>query len=209
MKTAVWVVLVALMLAPIGSLSQTPKAQKKYDEAMRDIDYIRPGMPPPVRYRIQMKVEKLLREATEESPDWAAAHAQLGIARMYLQQLKPALEAFERMAELDKANQSLDRELRRQGMSMYGEALARNRQFEKAIELFETVMKDDPGYGGYEYNLACVYSEQGKLEKALPHLKKAWELRSSFDFPDPRKDSSFRQWLDDPRFEEAVRNMVI
>ena len=47
------------------------------------------------------------------------------------------------------------------------------------------------------------------LGKAIAHLKRAWELRGSFQFPDVNKDSSFKRWRNDPRFQEVARNMVI
>jgi hypothetical protein len=37
------------------------------------------------------------------------------------------------------------------------------------------------------------------LDQALVHLKRAWAVRSSFKFPDPREDSSFNAgWMTRP-----------
>lgn len=46
----------------------------------------------------------------------------------------------------------------------------------------------------------------------MQELQAAWKLRKNLGenerFPDPRQDSSFKKYLNDPKFQEAVQNMV-
>jgi hypothetical protein len=57
-----------------------------------------------------------------------------------------------------------------------------------------------------------VYAEKKQLEPALQNLREAWKRRSNLPsgeaFPDPRKDPSFKEYLNDRRFQDAVREMV-
>ena len=115
--------------------------------------------------------------------------------------------AYERAREIDLKDHSLTPEQRHEVNDNLGVAYGLAGQFDKSIALLEGAIKDDPEYGEYEYNLACDYSEKGDIDQALVHLKRAWALRSSFKFPDPREDSSFKRWLDDPAFRDAVGKM--
>jgi hypothetical protein len=50
------------------------------------------------------------------------------------------------------------------------------------------------------------------LDSAIEHLREAWNRRKNLAegerFPDPRQDSSFKRFLSDKRFQDAVRDMV-
>ncbi len=192
------ITLACIFALSLVSVAQSPKARKKYDQSLVELERRRPD-----------RAEKSLQDAVADSPDWAAAYAQLGIVEVILRHTPQALEVFARMRDLDSKNHSLTQEQRREGMDMYGVTLARTKRYDEAIEVYTAAIKDDPDFGQFEYNLACTYSEQGNLDKAIPHLKRAWTLRNTFRFPDPRQDSSFKRWLDDPRFQKAVENMVI
>jgi tetratricopeptide (TPR) repeat protein len=82
----------------------------------------------------------------------------------------------------------------------------------KAKTIFEEAIQRDPDYALFRYNLACTYAEMGDLDNALVHLQEAWKrrrnLREGERFPDPRQDSSFKRYRDDPKFQDAVRDMV-
>ena len=179
-------------------LGQTPKAHQNYDKALREIEHHNLG-----------KAEKLLKEAIADSPNWALAYSQLGHVYFLMPKALPAIESYEKARELDLKDHQLTVEERRDVNNNLGVFYGMGREFGKSIAVLESAVKDDPEYGEYEYNLACSYSEQGDLDKAITHLKRAWELRNSFRFPDVNKDSSFKRWRNDPRFQEVARNMVI
>jgi tetratricopeptide (TPR) repeat protein len=187
-----------LLLLSAAAFAQSPKARQNYDKALRDIEH----------HNLQ-HAEKLLREATADSPTWALAYSQLGHVYFLMPKPLPAIEAYEHARELDLKDHQLTPEERRDVNDNLGVFYGMGREYDKSIAVLESAIKDDPDYGSYEYNLACSYSEKGDLEKALTHLERAWELRSSFKFPEVMKDSSFKRWRNDPRFQEVAGKMVV
>ena len=75
-------------------------------------------------------------------------------------------------------------------------------EWDKAIELLEERVAQQPESGGPMYNLACAEARDGRRDDALEHLSRAVEL-------DPRyrtlaqDDSDFESIRDDPRFPLA------
>jgi tetratricopeptide (TPR) repeat protein len=113
---------------------------------------------------------------------------------------------------LDNEQKKLSDDERRRVVDDQAVAFAESGDLQRAKSIYLDAMQKDPDYAMYNYNLACVYAELHDLDSAIPYLKKAWEKRdnmpSDVRFPDPRKDDSFRPYWDDPKFQEAVRNMV-
>jgi tetratricopeptide (TPR) repeat protein len=81
----------------------------------------------------------------------------------------------------------------------------------KAKETFEYGIVQDPQYPLFYYNLACTYGEMGKKDESLEQLRLAYKYKANIiageSFPDPLKDDSFRRFLSDPGFVQAVREM--
>ncbi len=180
------------------TFAQSPKARQNYDKALGEIEHHNLG-----------KAEKLLKEAIADSPNWALAYSQLGHVYFLMPKALPSIEAYEKARELDLKDHQLTVEERRDVNDNLGVFYGMGREFDKSIAVLEAAIKDDPEYGEYEYNLACTYSEKGDLDQAIVHLKRAWELRGTFKFPNVNTDSSFKRWRNDPRFQEVARNMVI
>ncbi|HYE24252.1 MAG TPA: tetratricopeptide repeat protein, partial [Clostridia bacterium] len=114
---------------------------------------------------------------------------------------------------LEEKQKKLAAEDRRRMLDQLGVSQAMGRHLDQAIATYKKAIEQDPEYPLFHYNLACSYAEKGDLDNALPHLKKSWELRDNMprgqDFPDPRKDSSFKKFWNNPKFQEAVENMVV
>jgi tetratricopeptide (TPR) repeat protein len=186
------------LLLATTAFAQSSKARQDYDKALQEIQHNKPA-----------KAEKLLHDAIADSPNWAAAYAQLGHVYFLMTKPNACIEAYERARELDLKDHQLTVQERRDVNDNLGVFYGMGHEFEKSIAVLESAIKDDPDYGEYEYNLACSYSEQGDLDKALTHLQRAWELRSSFKFPNVMKDDSFNKWHNDPRFKEVAGKMVV
>ena len=178
--------------------AQSPKARDQYFKALKEVEHHNLG-----------KAEKLLHEAIAYSPNWALAYAQLGHVYFLMPKPGPAIDAYEHARELDLKDRQLTTEERHDVNDNLGVFYGMGREFDKSIAILEAAIKEDPDYGEYEYNLACSYSEKGDLDKALAHLQRAWELRSTFKFPDVMKDNSFSRWHNNPRFQEVARQMVV
>ncbi|ABF43489.1 TPR repeat protein [Candidatus Koribacter versatilis Ellin345] len=189
--------LVIVLLAG-AAFAQTEKSKKNYDKAMVALDRHNP-----------VAAEKALKEAVEDSPNWALAYLELGHVYALFPKNAQAIESLEKARELDGKDHQLKMADRRDLYTRLGILYGTRKEYGKSIAVLQEGIQNDPDYGGYEYNLACAYSEAGDLDKAISHLKRAWELRGSFQFPDVNKDSSFKRWRNDPRFQEVARNLVI
>jgi tetratricopeptide (TPR) repeat protein len=114
---------------------------------------------------------------------------------------------------LDDSQKKLSREVRNMVLDGLGLSQAQGRHYDEAIATYKAAIAEDPQFALFEYNLACTYAMKGDLDSALPHLSKSWELRDSLPngvpFPDPRKDDSFKRYWNDPRFKDAVVNIVV
>ena len=156
--------------------------------------------------------EKLLRDVIKDNPNSIEAHDMLGILLSSTRRYSQAAPEFARALELDDKQKELSLEQRRQVIDGEAVSYAQSGDLEKAKSLYLAALKDDPNFSMYNYNLACVYAELHDLDSALPHLEKAWDMRITLpkgtSFPDPRKDSSFKDYYNDPKFQAVVQNMV-
>lgn len=194
--------LAILLLLTSFAFAQSKDARNKFEKAMRELD--RRNVP---------KAEQLFREATALAPDWTEAHVQLGDVLFLQNRYDAAAETYAKAAALEDKQKRLATEDRRRMLDQLGVSQAMGRHLDQAIATYKKAIEQDPEYPLFHYNLACSYAEKGDLDNALPHLKKSWELRDNMprgqDFPDPRKDSSFKKFWNNPKFQEAVENMVI
>jgi len=73
------------------------------------------------------------------------------------------------------------------------------------------LVKEDPEYPMFHYNLACTFAEAGDLEKSLASLRTAFKHRKNVNpgeaMPDPLKDDSFKRFLDDGRFKQGIEEI--
>lgn len=67
----------------------------------------------------------------------------------------------------------------------------------------------DPQYPMFYYNLACCYAEKGDTEKFLLNLENSLKYRKNMikgeKFPDPEKDNSFKNYINNERFKALVK----
>jgi tetratricopeptide (TPR) repeat protein len=81
---------------------------------------------------------------------------------------------------------------------------------EKAKATFEYGLTQDPEYPLFYYNLACMYGEMSKMDEALGQLRLAYKYKANMipgeAFPDPLKDDSFRHFVKDEKFVNAVHD---
>lgn len=158
------------------------------------------------------KAEKLLREAIAEDANSIPAHRDLADLLYAERRYAAAGDEYARVADLDQSQNKLGDDGRRQVLNQEGVAYALGGSLPKAKEIFEGAIAKDPDYAMYYYNLACTYAEMHQLDPALKYLREAWQRRKNLlegeRFPDPRQDSSFAAYRNDPRFQDAVRDMV-
>ena len=198
-----WMALL-LMVAFASSpmLADAKKAKDKVRKA--EAEYARRNFP---------GAEKLLRQAIEEDPSSIDAHGALADLLSATQRNSQAAREYTKTLELDDQQKVLTPDQRRRFIDQQGVTTALGGDLEGAQKIYLDAIAKDPDYAMFNYNLACVYAEKGDLDSAIAYLKKSWEHRDTLQgnatFPDPRKDNSFKRYLDDKRFQDAVRNMVL
>ncbi len=196
---------VVLPLVLLVAVSAFPANNKRVEEklARADIQFRRGDFG---------GAEKLIRDAIKEDPNSIEAHHMLADLLSGTRRYSQAATEYGRVLELDAEQKTLSKKDKRSAIDGQAVSYAESGDLDRAKSIYLAALKDDPDYAMYNYNLACVYAEQHDLDSAIPYLKKSWETRDTLPsgqtYPDPRQDSSFREYRDDPRFQEAVRNMV-
>ncbi len=194
--------LIFFLLAAVATASaDSKKAEEKLGKAQRALEQ---GAFP--------QAEKLTRDAIKEDPNSVKAHVMLGELLEGSKRFSEAAQEYTTALSLDDKQQALPEEDRLNILDQQAVSYAESGNLAHAKELYDAAIKKNADYPLFYYNLACVYAEMHQLDPALTNLKKAWSLRDKMPrgqaFPDPRKDSSFRAYVNDPRFQDAVRNMV-
>lgn len=150
-------------------------------------------------------------DAAKADPGWAAPHLALAGMHDILHEYREVAEECAKALEVDDAQKQLWSAARRNTFNLEAVALALSGQVDRAFAAFHRGLGEFPDDSLLHYNLACEYAESGDLDNALPELKTAWEKRAGLPhgvkFPNPRKDSSFKRYLGNPKFEDAVRGM--
>lgn len=194
--------LIFLLVFSIASAhGDAKKAQEKVGKAARAIDT---GNFP--------QAEKLLQDAIKEDPSSVKAHVMLGKLLEAERRFSAAAEEYTTALSLDAKQSSLPEADRLDVIDQQAVSYAESGNLPRAKEIYDEAIKKNPEYPLFYYNLACVHAEMHQLDPALTNLKKAWDLRNKMpegvQFPDPRKDNSFASYVNDPRFQDAVRDMV-
>jgi tetratricopeptide (TPR) repeat protein len=194
------IVLVVILLLAIAASADRKKAAEATAKAQHEIQI---GNLP--------KAEKLLREAVQQDPTYASANRLLGDVLSLEHKYGAASDAYAAALKNDPNGMLTDEE-KRQVTDQLGVSTALGGNLPKAKTIFEEAIKADPDYPLYRYNLACTYAEMDALDTALQHLREAWKRRKNLPegerFPDPRQDSSFKRFVNDRRFQDAIRDMV-
>jgi tetratricopeptide (TPR) repeat protein len=152
--------------------------------------------------------ERHLREAATQVPTSYMAHTYLAHALFYQDRFAEAIREYERARAIGappgKDQQTLERVLN----DNLGMALALGGRMADSRTHFVAAIRKDPSYALYHYNLACTEAELGNLDAALASLELAFENRAYVvpggSLPDARSDSSFKPYLQDPRFKALV-----
>src|SRR6185312_9405208 len=161
--------------------AQVLTAEKRYEEALealgrvRSVDMIRPGLflqsgELYMKLRRWREAEEVYRKALGTDPDSAAAWA--GIARIELRRRRfdeaaqAALDAVQRLYQYPLAHYLL------------GLALMGRKEFERAVEAFETAISFNPNFPEAHMRLAAVLERKlGDAAGAVEHRRLARQMR--------------------------------
>ena len=134
--------------------------------------------------------------------------------RFFAQQrnYKASIAPYEKALELEKKKRSLSTEYWYVLIDNLGMAHGITGNLERAKEVFEHGISQDPKYPLFYYNLACTYGEMGEKEKAMQQLELAFKHKGNViageRMPDPRTDSSFKRFMKDRDFREFADRLM-
>lgn len=122
-----------------------------------------------------------------------------------------AAKLFQRILNEEKQKPVMSKTLFRRMIVYLRSSYALMGDMAKAKETLEYGVTQQPDYPLFYYNLACMYGELGKMDDALAQLRLAYKNKANMTpgetFPDPLKDDSFRNFVKDKKFLDAVRAM--
>ncbi len=133
-------------------------------------------------------------------------------SRLYLQRnYAAAAVPYQKALDLEKRHRTLDKNFFLVLVDNLGMSYGISGNLGKAKEVFEYGLSQEPEYPLFHYNLACAYGEMGKMDESLEELRLAYKYRANVirgeTFPDPLKDDSFRKFVRDKKFVDAVHQM--
>jgi tetratricopeptide (TPR) repeat protein len=150
----------------------------------------------------------------QEQAQASQATEYLGQAsRFYIQHNYPAAaERYQKALDLEKQKRTLNKTMFRVLVDNLGMSYGISGNLPKAKETFEYGITQDPEYPLFYYNMACTFGEMGKMDEALEQLRLAYKYKANViageSLPDPMKDDSFRKFVNDKKFVDAVQQMA-
>ncbi len=123
-----------------------------------------------------------------------------------------ALKFYQQAFDLEKKNQTFDKDLFLDLISRLAFCYRLNGNLAKARDTLDYGLSQDSEYPLFHYDMACVNAQMGKMDEALGHLREAYKYQRNASPgqmpPDPREDSCFQKFANDPRFADAVQKML-
>jgi Flp pilus assembly protein TadD len=196
-----WILGFALLLA--GITVQAPAQSGEYEQELKR------GTEASQRGDLK-EAEKHFRAAIKAQPNSWEAHSRLGDTLFYRARFADAVPEYEKASELAGSGQISPADLRHLNDQL-GVANIVAGNLDKAIEVYRSAIAKDVDYPPYYYNLACTFAAKGDLDQALTELREAYARRDKWPqgqtFPSPRKDSSFKRYVGDEKFEKAGKEL--
>jgi tetratricopeptide (TPR) repeat protein len=132
--------------------------------------------------------------------------------RYFLQRNYPAsIGPYQRALDLEKQSRTLTKDYWRALVDNLGMAYGITGELDRAEEILNYGLSQDPTYPNFYYNLACVAAERNDMEKTMDFLRKAFSYKGNViageSMPDPRQDDSFRPFMGDNRFRQFLDSL--
>jgi tetratricopeptide (TPR) repeat protein len=118
---------------------------------------------------------------------------------------------YEKALEMEKQKASLDRTMLKVLIDQLGMSYGISGKLDKAVQVFEWAITQEPEYPMFHYNLACAFAEMGNRDEALKYLHLAYKYKGNMlageSFPNPKEDASFSKYLKDKEFSAELESM--
>jgi tetratricopeptide (TPR) repeat protein len=124
---------------------------------------------------------------------------------------KKAIVYYAKALEFEKQKAVLPRDAWKSLVVRFGISYGISGDLDKAKQLFEWAITQEPEYPLFYYNLACAHAELGNRDEALQNLRMAFKYKANTmpgeSLDDPKKDSSFKKYLNDKEFMTELDKM--
>jgi tetratricopeptide (TPR) repeat protein len=133
-------------------------------------------------------------------------------SKYYLQQnYSEAAALYEKALTLEKQRRTLSQNYFRVLVDNLGMSYGISGKLPQAKATFEYGISQESEYPMFYYNMACTYGEMGKMNDAIAQLRLFYKYKANMipgeSLPDPMQDDSFRYFVDNKSFVDAVREM--
>ena len=133
-------------------------------------------------------------------------------SHFYLQHnYSAAAESYKKALDLEKQDRTLSKSFFRVLVDNLGMSYGLSGKLSNARKTFEYGITQDAEYPLFYYLLACTYGEMGKMDESLEQLRLAYKYKANVipgeSLPDPLKDDSFRKFVKDKKFVDAVHEI--
>ena len=122
-----------------------------------------------------------------------------------------AAQYYQQALDLEKQNRTFSKDFFLVLVDNLGMSYGISGKLAQAKQTFEYGLTQYPEYPLFYYNLACTYGEMGNMNKSLEELRLAYKYKANMiageAFPDPLRDDSFRNFVDNEKFARAVHEM--
>jgi tetratricopeptide (TPR) repeat protein len=124
---------------------------------------------------------------------------------------KKAIGPYQKALDLEKEKRTLSDTLWKVLVDNLGMSYGISGNLKKAKETFEYGISKAPDYPLFYYNLACTYGEMDEMDRAIEQLRLAFARKENMipgeHIPDPARDSSFSRFLNNPKFQAALKEL--
>jgi tetratricopeptide (TPR) repeat protein len=133
-------------------------------------------------------------------------------SKFYLQHnYAAAAERYQKAFDLEKQDGALSKSFFRVLVDNLSMSYGMTGRLSNAKETLEYGITRDTEYPMFYYLLACTYGEMGKMDESLEQLRLAYKYKANVipgeSLPDPLTDESFRKFVTDKRFVDAVHEL--
>ncbi len=174
----------------------TPEDQKLFDEVLATVRLL--------------PDESAAKDQSHNPKDQYLAEG----SQLYLQRNYPAAaERYQKALDLEKQDRTLSKSFFRVLVDNLGMSYGLTGKLTNARETFEYGISQDSEYPLFYYLLACTYGEMGKMDESLEQLRLVYKYKANVipgeSLPDPLKDDSFRKFVRDKKFVDAVHELQL
>jgi tetratricopeptide (TPR) repeat protein len=155
--------------------------------------------------------EAAVRTQSQPPAHDSSYYFRMGSQYYLLKEYPVAAEHYQKALDQEKQKRTLNADMFRVLVDNLAIAYGISGDLARSKQTLEYGITLDPKYPLFYYNLACGYGEMGKMEESLDQLRLAYKYKANMiageAFPDPLQDDSFRKFVNNRKFVDAVHAM--